>query len=134
VAERVVQTLSEGRLERDLLLNVNVPNIPADDIQGIQITRQGMRIYHSALDKRQDPRGKAYYWIAGSVPSGVPDFGTDFGAIAENNVSITPLKVDLTDFGRSMQLRQWNWDRFERPSPAMTTNIGISHLQQSSAT
>jgi 5'-nucleotidase len=86
------------------------------------------------MDKRQDPRGKTYYWIAGSVPSGVPDFGTDFGAIAENNISITPLKVDLTDFGRSMQLRQWNWDRFERPSPVMTTNIGISHLQQSSAT
>jgi len=109
IAQQVVQTVMERKAESDLLLNVNVPNIPADEIHGIQITRQGMRIYHSALDEREDPRGKAYYWIAGSVPSGVPDFGTDFGAIAENNVSITPLKVDLTDFGRSMQLRQWDW-------------------------
>jgi 5'-nucleotidase len=134
VAEDVVRKLMDHALEEELLLNVNIPNVAADEIQGIQITRQGMRIYHSAMDKRQDPRGKTYYWIAGSVPSGVPDFGTDFGAIAENNISITPLKVDLTDFGRSMQLRQWNWDRFERPSPVMTTNIDISHLQQSNAT
>ena len=109
-AEQIVRTVVSRNLEKDMLLNVNVPNIPANEIQGVQITRQGMRIYHSALDERYDPRGKAYYWIAGSVPSGVPDFGTDFGAIAENNVSITPLKVDLTDFGRNMQLRQWNWE------------------------
>ncbi len=131
VAERVVRTVMDHRLEADMLLNVNIPNIPSDEVQGIQITRQGMRIYHSALDRRQDPRGKAYYWIAGSVPSGVPDFGTDFGAIAENNVSITPLKVDLTDFGRTMQLRRWQWDT---PKPMPLTNVpqGVE-LQQPGA-
>jgi 5'-nucleotidase len=109
-AGRVVRTVLQRELQADMLLNVNIPNIPFEEIRGFQITRQGMRIYHSALDERKDPRGKAYYWIAGSVPSGVPDFGTDFGAIAENNVSITPLKVDLTDFGRTMQLRKWEWE------------------------
>ena len=110
IANQVVKTVLAKRLEEDMLFNVNIPNIPSGEIKGFQITRQGMRIYHSALDERQDPRGKPYYWISGSVPSGVPDFGTDFGAIAENNVSITPLKVDLTDFGRSIQIRQWPWE------------------------
>ncbi len=110
IAQQIVRTVMRRQLESDMLLNVNIPNIPNLEIRGVQITRQGMRIYHSALDERHDPRGKPYYWIAGSLPSGVPDFGTDFGAIAEKNVSITPLKVDLTDFGRSMQLRQWPWE------------------------
>jgi len=132
IAQQVVRTVMAKKAESDLLLNVNVPNTPADEIQGIQITRQGMRIYHSALDEREDPRGKAYYWIAGSVPSGVPDFGTDFGAIAENNVSITPLKVDLTDFGRSMQLRQWDWAYREDKLLPKVIRTSPAQFQQSS--
>lgn len=127
IAQRIVRTIMSRQLESDMLLNVNIPNLPNQEIRGVQITRQGMRIYHSALDKRLDPRGKPYYWIAGSLPSGVPDFGTDFGAIAENNVSISPLKVDLTDFGRSMQLRQWPWEGRQLPA---TTNQEPIYLQQ----
>ncbi|MFN2223007.1 MAG: 5'/3'-nucleotidase SurE [Chloroflexota bacterium] len=133
VAEQVARTAMQNKLEANMLLNVNIPNKPSGEIRGIQITRQGMRIYHSALDQRQDPRGKAYYWIAGSVPSGVPDFGTDFGAIAENSVSITPLKVDLTDFGRTMQLRRWNWESHSLPKPTMTSGARLAQLQQPTA-
>lgn len=134
VAEQVVRTIMQNKLEAGMLLNVNVPNISSDEIQGFQITRQGMRIYHSALDERQDPRDRAYYWIAGSIPSGVPDFGTDFGAIAENNVSITPLKLDLTDFGRTMQIRRWNWESHSLPTPATNNGPRLAQLQQPSAT
>lgn len=88
-------------------MHILVTNDDGVQHQGLLSLSQGMRIYHSALDERQDPRGRPYYWICGTVPSGAPNFGTDFGAIAENNVSITPLKVDLTDFGRSMQIRRW---------------------------
>ena len=62
------------------------------------ITRQGVRIYRDVLDKRIDPRGKPYYWIAGEPPSGIKEDGTDFGALAEGYISITPLKMDMTDF------------------------------------
>ena len=129
IANQVVKTVLAKQLEEDMLFNVNIPNILAEEIKGFQITRQGMRIYHSALDERQDPRGKPYYWISGSVPSGVPDFGTDFGAIAENNVSITPLKVDLTDFGRSMQIRRWPWEQYEqqKPAPALEDASYLRH-------
>lgn len=72
---------------------VNIPNTPADNIEGIRIIRQGMRVYHSALNERKDPRGRSYYWIGGSIPSGIPDDGTDFGAISEGYV-ITPSSHD----------------------------------------
>ena len=132
IANQVVKTVLAKRLEEDMLFNVNIPNIPAVDIKGFQITRQGMRVYHSALDERQDPRGRPYYWISGSVPSGVPDFGTDFGAIAEDNVSITPLKVDLTDFGRSMQIRRWPWEQYEQQKPVPATE-DLSYLRHPGA-
>jgi 5'-nucleotidase len=109
VAQRVVETTIEQGLVPDLLLNVNVPNLPSAELRGIRVTRQGMRVYNDALDRRLDPRGKPYYWIGGSSPSGIPDEGTDIGATAEGFVSVTPLHLDLTEFRRTQQMAQWNW-------------------------
>jgi 5'-nucleotidase len=92
VAERVIAS----GLPKGILLNINVPYLPEEEINGWQITRQGLRVYQDALDERQDPRGRPYYWIGGDVPTGVPDRGTDFGALADGYVSITPLHLDLT--------------------------------------
>lgn len=117
-ARRVVQKVLNQGLMPDLLLNVNIPNSPADNIKGIRITRQGMRVYHSALDERKDPRGRPYYWIGGSIPSGIPNDGTDFGAISEGYVSITPLDLDLTDYRRTMQLRTWSWEEVPEAEPS----------------
>ena len=61
------------------------------------ITRQGLRVYRDALDARNDPRGRPYYWIGGDFPTGVDEDGTDFGALSAGYVSITPLQLDLTD-------------------------------------
>lgn len=109
VARNVVETAVRQGLEADLLLNVNVPNVEPDLIEGMRLTRQGQRVYHDALDRRLDPRGRPYYWIGGEAPSGVPDDGTDIGAIAEGYVSITPLHLDLTDYRRSQALSAWSW-------------------------
>lgn len=109
VARQVVQTaISEG-LQGELLLNVNVPYLGYDQLQGIRITRLGLRVYHDQLDRRLDPRGRPYYWIGGEHPTGVPDDGTDFGALAEGYVSITPLQLDLTDHRKVDQMRGWTW-------------------------
>lgn len=117
IARRVVRKVFNQGLMPELLLNVNIPNTQADNIKGIRITRQGMRVYHSALDERKDPRSRPYYWIGGSIPSGIPDDGTDFGAISEGFVSITPLDLDLTEYRRMMQLRTWSWEDVPETEP-----------------
>jgi 5'-nucleotidase len=107
VARRVVHAAVANGLTKELLLNINVPAIPADRIRGIRITRQGLRVYRDVLDERIDPRGQPYYWIGGEYPTGVPDEGTDFGALNDGYVSITPLQLDLTNYGLAERMREW---------------------------
>ncbi len=83
--------------EPPLLLNVNVPALERDEINGIEITRLGRRIYRDALIKRVDPRGRPYFWIGGEEPDGVIEDKTDIGALANQRISITPLHLDMTD-------------------------------------
>lgn len=106
-AGRIVGMAIERGLTPNLLLNVNVPGIPADQIRGVRVTRQGLRVYRDRLDERIDPRGQPYYWIGGEHPTGVPDEGTDFGALEEGYVSVTPLRLDLTDYAMMEQLAGW---------------------------
>jgi 5'-nucleotidase len=110
VAARVVQSVLDHGLPDNTLLNVNVPYLPDAQIRGIMITRQGLRIYHDELLRREDPRHKPYYWIGGDIPTGVPDEGTDFGALAQGYVSITPLHLDLTSYQGMDALRMWDWE------------------------
>jgi 5'-nucleotidase len=90
-----------------LLLNVNVPAIPASELQGTQITRLGSRLYRDALIERKDPRGRSYYWIGGDPPDGVAEVGTDIGALAAGYISVTPILLDLTDYAELEALRSW---------------------------
>ncbi|HEY1409537.1 MAG TPA: hypothetical protein VF434_11370, partial [Promineifilum sp.] len=62
------------------------------------------------LDRRTDPRGDPYYWIGGEAPGGVPDEGTDIAAVEDGYVSITPLKLDLTNTSTARELNDWKWD------------------------
>jgi 5'-nucleotidase len=109
VASRIVSTLTRDGQISDLLLNVNIPYLPDDQIRGILITRQGLRVYRDRLDRRIDPRGKPYYWIGGDAPTAIPDEGTDFGALEQGYVSITPLHLDLTDFSSLEKLTKIQW-------------------------
>jgi 5'-nucleotidase len=109
IAARVAAQVITGLLPEGVLLNVNVPCLPEEQIKGIQITRQGLRVYHDALDARKDPRGRPYYWIGGEFPTGVEEDGTDVGALAEGYVSITPLQLDLTAYTALNKLKAWQW-------------------------
>ena len=109
VAHRIVSVISRNSHIPNLLLNVNIPYLPDDQIKGIKVTRQGLRVYRDRLDRRLDPRGKPYYWIGGDSPTAIPDEGTDFGAIEQGYVSITPLHLDLTDFQALDSLGEINW-------------------------
>jgi len=109
VAGRVVRAILQNGLPRDVLLNVNVPYLQDDEIKGIVFTRQGLRVYRDTLVVRADPRGAPYYWIGGEAPTGVREDGTDFGALAEGYVSITPVQLDLTAHAWLEELRGWQW-------------------------
>ncbi|HSO11765.1 MAG TPA: 5'/3'-nucleotidase SurE [Anaerolineales bacterium] len=105
VAEKVI---TDG-LPKDVVLNVNIPYRQEEEIAGYMITRQGLRVYRDALDVRVDPRGKPYYWIGGEAPTGIDEPGTDFGALENGYVSITPLQLDLTHYKAMDVLKKWNW-------------------------
>lgn len=110
VARHVAEKLLQNGLPKETLLNVNVPYLYYEDLKGFRVTRQGLRVYRDKLERRVDPRGRAYYWIGGEAPTGIPEEGTDFGALAEGCVSITPLHLDLTDCEMLEKLRGWRWE------------------------
>jgi 5'-nucleotidase len=114
IARQVVARVIEHGLPKDVLLNVNVPYLPYEEIRGLRITRQGLRVYHDLLDRREDPRGRPYYWIGGDAPTGVPEEGTDIGALENSYVSITPLHLDLTAYQAIEELKTWDIQKEER--------------------
>ena len=109
-AHRVVEVLLKRGLPSGILFNVNVPFRPAEEIRGVRITRQGLRIYRDELVRREDPRGHPYYWIGGEFPTGVLEDGTDIGALADGYISITPLQLDLTNHALIPLLEKWEWE------------------------
>jgi 5'-nucleotidase len=106
-AARLARAVLASPRERPLLLNVNVPALTEQEIRGVMITRLGQRIYRDALVKRSDPRGQVYYWIGGEPPEGIPEQGTDIGALSEGYISITPVALDLTDRDAIDALEGW---------------------------
>ncbi len=109
IAAEVTRVVLGRYLPKNELLNVNIPNLPAEKIRGIMVTRQGLRIYRDALIRREDPRGKPYYWIGGDAPTGVAEEGTDIGALVNGYVSISPIQLDLTAYQTLDQIKDWPW-------------------------
>ena len=85
-------------MERETLINVNIPALPSRDIKGVRITRLGVRNYHNLFDERQDPRGNTYYWMGGGVVEQDQDPESDVLAVEGGYISITPIHLDLTDY------------------------------------
>jgi 5'-nucleotidase len=109
IAHQIVEKAIERHLQSDYLLNVNIPYLPPEEIKGIRITRQGLRVYRDRLDRRMDPRGRPYFWIGGDAPTGVSEVGTDIGALSEGYVSINPIQLDLTMYTAIPALGNWDW-------------------------
>jgi len=112
-AARVARCLSGVVLARGLpagvCLNVNVPHRAFEELRGVAVTRQGLRVYRDALVRREDPRGRPYYWIGGEAPTGIAEEGTDFWALQQGLVSVTPLQLDLTAHEHLAALAGWRW-------------------------
>ena len=108
---RLTRHVLDHGLPRRQLLNVNIPHRPWDQVRGVQITRLGSRVYHDTLVKKVDPRGRDYYWIGGEDPVWEAQPGTDFHAVSEGCVSVTPMRLDLTDEGAIAGLQTWNLEK-----------------------
>ena len=104
---RLVDVVRAEGMPAKSVLNVNVPNRPAAEITGVEVTRLGKRVYQDNLIERTDPRGRSYYWIGGDTPVWEPEPETDFLAVEEGRVSVTPLHLLLTDEPLRGRLSGW---------------------------
>ena len=110
-AARVVRELLQGMAQHpvpeDTILNINVPDLPWEELTGFEVTRLGQRHRSEAVVKDTDPRGRPIYWVgaAGAEQDAGP--GTDFAAINQGRVSITPIQVDLTRQSRLQSVADW---------------------------
>lgn len=107
VALRLIERLQADPLPGDTILNVNVPDLPVEQLAGFEVTRLGSRHRSEPVMRTLDPRGRPMWWIgaAGSGADSGP--GTDFHAISQRRVSITPLLVDLTRYESIDRLTTW---------------------------
>jgi len=92
---------------------VNVPAVSPEEFQGFEVTRLGRRVYQDQLIERLDPRGIPYFWIGGPPPSGLAVEGTDFHAVVNRRIAITPIHLDLTGRRLLRRLRTWEWNMDE---------------------
>lgn len=106
VAKIIAADVLKRGLPRETLLNVNIPNCPAASLQGVQVTSLCRRSYHDPVVEKIDPRGGKYYWIAGQQVSYRRKKESDLEAIQQHMVSITPLRLDLTQYHALPRLRE----------------------------
>jgi 5'-nucleotidase len=106
-ARNIVKLVLEKGLPDGTLLNINVPNLYESEIKGIAITRQGRARFAEVFDKRIDPKNKVYYWLAGSKEEMQEAEDVDDEAIKRNEISITPIKYDLSDYEFMRELKNW---------------------------
>ncbi|MDE2131551.1 MAG: 5'/3'-nucleotidase SurE [Betaproteobacteria bacterium] len=107
VAADLVRQVQRKPLPQATLLNVNVPDIPFDQVRGLKITRLGRRHKAEPVIKSVNPRGDPVYWVGAAGPAADAGEGTDFDAVANGWVSVTPLQVDLTHFQQLEPLQHW---------------------------
>jgi 5'-nucleotidase len=110
-AGRLAEMILTKGLPPSTLLNVNVPNLPASGINGIEFTRQGRRVYENAIKETFDPWGRKHYWIGGGTPSWDKGGDTDAAVVfLKNRISITPIHLDLTNHESMAELKdRWRF-------------------------
>lgn len=107
VRDLAFRVIREG-LPKGTLLNVNIPPVPdAEHLEGVAITKMGVRRYVNQWTRRVAPRGQTYYWLAGEVAELHNDPDSDVVAVQNNKISITPLQLDLTAYETLARLKEW---------------------------
>ncbi len=106
-------------LPKHTLLNLNVPDLPFSKIKGVRFAKQGFRFYSGGVLQRKDHRGRDYFWVGGTYEGFRPETGTDCDVVESGYASLTPLKLDSTDFDFLSTLEQdWSTKIFKQPKKA----------------
>jgi 5'-nucleotidase len=110
--EEVIGDLLEGILQRrdfpaQTLLSINLPPVAADAVKGVRVTSLGRRRYRDSLTRATDPSGKEYFWIGGGTTNWSGPDESDFRAVEDGYISVTPLHLDLTNYQLLAELRDW---------------------------
>jgi 5'-nucleotidase len=95
---RIIAAVMPEGMEKNTLLNINIPFISPEQIKGVRITKLGMRNYDNLFEERRDPRGNIYYWLGGGVLEEAQHEDSDVYALEHGFCSITPIHLDLTDY------------------------------------
>ena len=108
IAKMLALKIIEHGLALGTLLNVNVPDVPEEEIKGILVTKQGKSKWDDIYEKRVDPYGRDYYWLTGSMMEVDKELEFDQVAIKNNFIAVTPIHFDLTDYETYDKLKTWN--------------------------
>lgn len=105
---RIIDLVMKSSVEMPFCLNVNIPNLPEDKIKGIKCVRQNKGYWREEFERRQDPRGRDYYWLTGYFHNTEKDAtDTDEWALDNGYISIVPIQVDLTNYEQLNQIKGW---------------------------
>lgn len=107
VVRKMIEHFKSNPMAKDTILNINVPDLPIDKIKGIKVARLGTRHMAQPTVKAEDPRGGTVYWVG--LPGKAQDAGpgTDFAAVQDGYVSVTPLQLDLTHYEKMKEIEPW---------------------------
>jgi 5'-nucleotidase len=107
LVELIGSLIQRSDFPEETFFNINLPDIPVEDMKGVRVTSLGRRVYSDSLTRREDPSGREYYWIGGGVSSWSGREDSDFRAVQAGYISITPLHLDLTNYQLISEVRTW---------------------------
>jgi 5'-nucleotidase len=110
-ARKLALLVMKRGLPEGTLLNVNVPPLPAKEIKGVVVTRQGRAVWNDTFDVRRDPANKEYFWLTGALEERDKGLEFDQSAIRNHYVSVTPIHYDLTDYNSLQVMNRWGIDK-----------------------
>jgi len=108
VANLVRRIIEVPDFPKDMLLNINLPRVPAGEVKGIRVTKLGSRFFSESITPMQDPWGREVYWIGGGEITWTGDADSDHQAVHDGYISITPLHMDLTNYSLLETVRGWS--------------------------
>ena len=110
IVKRIVASALKEGIEKGICLNVNIPNVSIENINGIKVCRQGKAFWDDTFDERTDPLGKKYYWLTGSFEDYEKSEDTDVHFLKNNYVTIVPTQFDMTAYKAIQSINKWNFE------------------------
>jgi 5'-nucleotidase len=107
----LADVLAVSDFPKETLLNVNLPAQPADKVKGVKVTHLGSRVFHEEIARMKDPWGREIYWIGGGHVTWSGGADSDFQAVRDGYISVTPLHVDMTNYRLLDDVRSWTLGR-----------------------